>query len=627
MIVPVVLLTIVLVTLAAITGRAAAERRGRAALEFASTRAKTELLRLLGQAERLSESTTLLLRSNLLPVDDPARQGALLAAELEAFPAVSVWVLARGDGSAIGAIRDPDGLVLLEVRDGLATERRIDATGAVDAMPIRTYAFDPRTRPWYVAGTDAATPRWTAPYSFVRRGVPGFDLGTSYVRRVAAADGVPGGVLAVDVTFDTLGRFLRETASGAGGELAVSDPTLLVASSAGPATDERGDRRRLAPGLKRAIDASAPSGEVDLDGEPNLAAFSALDLAGGEIWMVTATLPQRVVLREARRAERWMIMLSALALASAVGGLLWLGRRVSRPVQALQEHVRRLSEGDFSARLDLRAARELQALSNDLNMMGTALQDRMALQQSMNLARQVQQAMLPAATFARPGLDLLCHIEYAESAGGDSFDYLEIPGKDSVLIAVGDVMGHGVASALLMATARAALRSEARRTETLGAMLLRISSVLLQSRSHGRFMTMFLLMVEPAKRRIRWANAGHEAGLLIVPGLGPEQPADVRPLAGGDMPLGIDGGVVYFEYALDDVPAGSLVYIGTDGIKETANSDNELFGDERLAQVLRAHAGRPLAEVRDAIVGALRAFRGTAAVRDDVTFVLARVHG
>ncbi|MFO0872747.1 MAG: SpoIIE family protein phosphatase [Phycisphaerales bacterium] len=646
-----VAITIVLVALAGITGRAAAERRGRRTLEYASMRVRSELTMLLGQAERLSASTASLLTDHLFPVDDPSVRGRLLAAELEAFPAVSVWVFARPDGSAVGAIHDPDGLVLLLVRDGVAVERRIGATGAarregsragrteaeagasrpaegpaeVDDAPIRSYPFDPRERPWYRAGIDATSPRWIEPYSFVRRGVPGFDLGTSHVRAVRDADGALLGVLSVDVTFDTLDRFLRETAFAAGGELLVADPTLLVAASAGPATDERGERRRIAPALDAILRRGLPADEivaaVELDGEPHLAAFSPLPLGNGQTWIVVATLAERAVLREARRSELWMIGLSAVALASAVGGLLWLGRRVSTPVQSLQRHVRRLSEGDFSARLDLRAARELEALSADLNHMGAALKERMALQQSMHLARQVQQAMLPDRTFTRPGIELLCHIDYADSAGGDSFDYLEIPGKDAVLVAVGDVMGHGVASALLMATARASLRSEARRTESLGAMLLRVSSVLLQSRGHGRFMTMFLLMLEPGRRRIRWANAGHEAGLLVPP------EGDVRTLAGGDMPLGIDAGVVYFEYSLDDVPPGSLVFIGTDGIKETAAPSGELFGDHRLVQVLHANASQPLTGVRDALVGAVRAFRGDEPVRDDLTFVLARVTG
>lgn len=515
-------------------------------------------------------------------------------------------------------------------------------SGAIDgahlpgtAEPRRRYALDPTTRPWFIAAQQldeaafhdpsGTAPRagWTEPYAFVRRGVEGFDLGVSYVRVVRRDDGTPLGVLAVDVTFDALGAFLRNEVTE-GVVVLVADPLRLVASSRGGVFAAEGVQRWLDPALqtvvRHGLDGRARVIRTTIEGASSLAAIAPLPLDDTREWVVVAALPESLVFAEANRSTLWMVILSAVALASAIGGLLWLGERVASPIQALQAHVRRLGEGDFSEDLDLRASRELEALSRGLNAMGVALKERVALQQSMAFARQVQQALLPQTDFTRPGLTLLGHSEFCDSTGGDYFDFFELPGRDAVLVAVGDVMGHGVASAILMATARAALRSEARRTESLGAMLLRVGNVLLESRGHGRFMTMFLLLVEPAKRRIRWANAGHESGLLITP-----EGAVPLVLGGGDLPLGIDAGVVYLESVMEDVPPGSLFYLGTDGVTETADADNDAFGTIRLTQLLRDISKRSLPEVRDALLATLTAHRGHERLRDDLTFVVGRV--
>ena len=639
MLMPVLALTVCLVALAAISARSAAERTGAAALRLAVVRAQGELRSFLAQAERLGRLVAVQIEEAPdAPADLAAAAG--LADFVAAFPAASVCVVARSDGSAYGAIRDPDGLVVFTVREGLSTEHRLGPDGAVGDLPIRRYPLEPRERPWFQSAQSAPGPHWTAPYTFVRRDVPGFDLGISHVRKIVGGDGSLAAVVAVDVTFDALSTFLAEATISSAGELVVVDDRFaMLATSTGSPTAEDGSLRRLpGPIGERLLDQAGadPAGEhtadpdqppgpgrvftARIEGSEMLVASETLAVEPGRDWYIAAMVPARTVLREARQAQVWLIAFSALALASAVGGLLWLVARVTRPVERLQAHVQRLGAGEHPEPLDLRASRELEDLSRDLNGMATALRERAALQRSLDMAREMQQALLPAPALERQGLSLLGHIDYCDAAGGDYFDYIEIPGREGVLIAVGDVMGHGVASTILMATARAALRTEARRTESLGAMLIRVSSVLLQGKRHGRFMTMFLLHVDARNRRIRWANAGHDPGLLVVPGA-----REATVLGGGDLPLGIDEGVVYFEQSMDNLPAGTLLYLGTDGIREAHGPGGEEFGDARLQATMVALATRPLQGVRDGLLEAVRAFRGERASTDDVTVVLGRV--
>jgi len=700
MLVPVLALTVALVVLGAVSARSAAERTGAAALRVQAVRAQAELRSFLAQAERLSRLVGAEVLSPMVRVNDEAeardetsgsgtpsaragsaldseamsatalRQQALrLTALTQAFPAATVSVVAWPDGRAAGSIRDPDGPVLFEVARGVMTEWRLAEDGSVPEKPLRSYAFEPRERPWYRSALEQSEPHWTAPYAFVRRSVPGFDLGISFVRSVplpppggsqertaepgrAAAGGpeLAAGsrpdsphssvVIAVDVTFDALSRFLAETPSASRAEVLIVDEqfSVLATSSETPATADGSVQtlpilfgEKLVAITKERQARAASSGPLPADpgsehvftarrgSEELLAAGESLTIAPGRDWFVVATVPTQALLGEVRQVQMSLLLLSAVALASAVGGLLWLVARVSRPVERLQAHVQRLGAGEQPEPLDLRASRELESLSSDLNGMATALRERTSLQRSIALAREIQQALLPAPTLERHGLTLLGHIDYCDAAGGDYFDYIEIPGREGVLVAVGDVMGHGVASTILMATARAALRTEARRTESLGAMLLRVSSVLLQGRRHGRFMTMFLLHVEPRSRRIRWANAGHDPGLLVLPGA-----SEATVLGGGDLPLGIDEGVVYFEQSME-IPHGTLIYVGTDGIREAQGSAGEQFGDARLQSALVSLADRTLPAARDGLLETVRRFRQGHPSTDDVTVVLGRL--
>ncbi|MEM1165160.1 MAG: PP2C family protein-serine/threonine phosphatase [Planctomycetota bacterium] len=222
---------------------------------------------------------------------------------------------------------------------------------------------------------------------------------------------------------------------------------------------------------------------------------------------------------------------------------------------------------------------------------------------------------------APQGLEVAGHSKYCDETGGDYYDFLERSqsGETGQLVAVGDVMGHGIAAALLMATARAALRAHAPMAGSLGRLMTRVNDVLAADARHGRFMTLSILVFEPSDRSVRWASAGHDPALVVDPDTG-----DVSELDGGDMPLGILEGIEYEEYTRADLPTGALVLVGTDGVWEMANDEDQMYGKERLLSVLSTMRHEPLQRIVEAIDRDLVAFRGGAPVKDDVTFIVAR---
>lgn len=190
----------------------------------------------------------------------------------------------------------------------------------------------------------------------------------------------------------------------------------------------------------------------------------------------------------------------------------------------------------------------------------------------------------------------------------------------ALLVALGDVSGHGVASALLMASARAALRAAVSEGAGLAGLLTRVNRVLSTDARHGRFMTMILASIDARARTVRWASAGHDPIIIYEPA----RDAFIES-EGGDMPLGIARDVEYEEYHQRDLEVGTTLLMGTDGIWESRNAHDEMFGKERLREIIRAYAASGAKATAEAIDAALKAFRGAVRAHDDVTYVVIRL--
>jgi len=303
-----------------------------------------------------------------------------------------------------------------------------------------------------------------------------------------------------------------------------------------------------------------------------------------------------------------------------VPATLFGARTVTRPAADLARAARRLAKGDFSARAHPKGRDELAELGRIFNDMAPQLADRVRMRESLELAMEVQLRLLPKAPPRVPGLDMAALSIYCDETGGDYYDFLEFSGErhGRVGVVVGDVCGHGVGAALLMATARALLRPQAATTASPGQVTAGVNRGLCQdTMGTGRFMTLFYAEIDPAARSLRWARAGHDPAMLYDPG------ADAfAELGGKGMPLGILDDAGFEDMRRDGVPAGSVLVVGSDGIWETRSPDGEMFGKERLAQVVRQTAVQGAAAVVAAVAQALDDFRGAAPQEDDVTLVV-----
>jgi sigma-B regulation protein RsbU (phosphoserine phosphatase) len=310
----------------------------------------------------------------------------------------------------------------------------------------------------------------------------------------------------------------------------------------------------------------------------------------------------------------------AIAGATVLG--LTFSRRLSRPLRKLSAHVARVGGGDFEARLQLTEARELRQLSDDINKMAAGLKQRMELEQALALADEVQQSLLPDRMPKIPGLDIAGDSRYCDLAGGDYYDFVEVSTlpRGAAMVAIGDVTGHGIGAALLMATARAAVRAAAPQNYDLGKLMGQVNRVLTEDSRHGLFMTLLLLVVDPIGRFVRWSSAGHDP----VIGYDPKADAFFQ-LEDGDVLLGLMPENEYSEFSRADIPPGAVLFAGTDGIWEAMNASGQMFGKDRLRELIRENASGPAAGIAAALEERHRAFRGAVAQSDDVTFVVLKL--
>jgi serine phosphatase RsbU (regulator of sigma subunit)/CHASE1-domain containing sensor protein len=236
----------------------------------------------------------------------------------------------------------------------------------------------------------------------------------------------------------------------------------------------------------------------------------------------------------------------------------------------------------------------------------------------MRLAAEVQQHLYPRAAPDCPALDLAGAVSSAEETCGDYYDYLELP-DGSLCLAVGDVSGHGLGPALIMAGVRAYVRSLAWAGERPEAILRRVNEHLCADLADGHFVTLVLVRIEADRRTLSYASAGHTPALLLDAG------GEVKArLARTGRPLGLFPDSTYEAcngHRLDD---GDVLVLMTDGATEAVSPRGDMFEEDGVLATVRARCERPAAEILAHLHTSLGEFCEGEPVRDDVTLVVCK---
>ena len=255
--------------------------------------------------------------------------------------------------------------------------------------------------------------------------------------------------------------------------------------------------------------------------------------------------------------------------------------------------------------------------------MTEGLIERERMQQSLNLAREVQQNLLPKRNLKVNGFDIAGKSIYCDETGGDYYDFISIEDSDKqkIGVAIGDVAGHGISSALLMAAVRSSLRFRASLPGSTASIISDVNRQLIQDvEDSGQFMTMFFLAFSTESRQLEWVRAGHDPGIIYDP-----RSDSFSELGGSGIALGVDAEWIYEDNKKTDFSKGQIIFLSTDGIWEVRNNKGEMLGKEPVLNTIRQNSSSDATQIIDAIFGTLNKFIGEVKIEDDLTTVVIKM--
>ncbi|MCA8954143.1 MAG: PP2C family protein-serine/threonine phosphatase [Planctomycetes bacterium] len=281
----------------------------------------------------------------------------------------------------------------------------------------------------------------------------------------------------------------------------------------------------------------------------------------------------------------------------------------------------------FNASIDAESGRDYLGRVQSLGQLGAALLHRLqleavaiqnrAIERELQIAEIIQRRLLPAAVPTKECCDFAWLSIPARFIGGDYLDILESEDGE-VNAVVADVSGHGINSALLMSSFRGAYRGEATRATPTATIESLNDVVAHEVGSTGMFVTAIAVRVSPCGYKLTICSAGHNPGFLFRAATG-----TIETIDSGGPPLGFLAGARFEERVLE-FTVGDVLLLYTDGVTEAANGDDEMFGEERLTDLLSAHAGGTAAELVETIRAEVSTFQGREHFEDDLSILVVK---
>jgi phosphoserine phosphatase RsbU/P len=313
-------------------------------------------------------------------------------------------------------------------------------------------------------------------------------------------------------------------------------------------------------------------------------------------------------------------------LASLLAGI-QLSRTITGAVHEMYEGTQHVKEGDFSYRVPVKGNDQLAELTSSFNNMTQHLgrllvvaKEKERLESELTIAREVQDQLFPKDVPFTKTLELKGVCRPARMVSGDYYDFLALS-DHSLAFAIGDVAGKGISAALLMATIQSTMRTQlgalnGNAPPTPSRLVATLNRQLYANTSPEKYATFYFAMYEESTHSLSYTNAGHLSPMLVS-------------VAGVQM-LGSTGTVVgafpFARYDEKTVPLdhGDILVAYTDGVVEPENAYGEMFGEERLRDLLVKFAKADSSEIIARAMEAVDQWTGGGELQDDMTMVVAR---
>jgi len=575
----------------------------------------------LVEASRIAETT-----ASFLAVAEDASDEAIYA-QLEANVRQTPLVYGAAAAFEPGARRPGDELFSPYVcRDG----------GSLRRMNIDRAVYDWFADPsitWYSEARRLGHGVWSDPYLDEGAGDILMCTYSAPYRRGPCF----GGVCTVDIDLprlrETVGRATDATTEFSvltreGRFVYDRDPSRIMTQTVTEFAADNGlpDIAALAPAMLSGEAGSAVVGGWDVD-EPTWVFYAPIPSAD---WVFVSRVPERIVLADVRRRTIWVAGALAATLALMLGSVVVMSGTITRPIERLREKVGAVGKGELGVQLDATgAATEIQALATTFNRMTKELQShierlateigaRSRIERDLDVAREIQQGLLPSSTPDVEGYDIAGISRSADKTGGDYYDWVSLP-DGRLFVSLADVSGHGIGPALVTAVCRAYVHASLSTGQSLTGLFGRLNDLLASDLPDNRFVTFVAVTVDPVRHTARLLSAGHAPLFRYI--------AAERRLEQYDadaLPLGVAPGFEFpqpTEYALGP---GDFLLLPTDGLFECTTPSGEPFGIARLREAIEHHAELGAEELIARLVAITTERRGGAPQEDDVTAVVIR---
>jgi serine phosphatase RsbU (regulator of sigma subunit) len=315
-----------------------------------------------------------------------------------------------------------------------------------------------------------------------------------------------------------------------------------------------------------------------------------------------------------------MVNLSIFSVYIMIGILasIFLGGAISKPIKVLEEAMKRVSAGDLNQRLDINSKDEIGTLAATFNFMTEGLREKEKIKREFLVAREVQFNLLPRKVLTHKNMDMATYFEPATEVGGDYYDFLEI-GEDRIGIVIADVSGHGMSAGLMMAITKSCLHTQLNYQDDISQMMVSMNNILFELSERRSMVTMFFSILDLSAMTVTFTSAGHPFTYHIKQGNN-----SLSSLESISYPLAVKRGLIFNSKTVC-VKAGEYLVYYSDGIVEALDEDGNVFGFDRMEEILAKGEYSSAQELLETLITEVRIHIGTAEQFDDITAVVVKI--
>ena len=523
------------------------------------------------------------------------------------------------------------------------------------------YTLAVRERPWYQQAVEEG--------KLIFTGVE-LDAFTDYPGLVCAApvycDGELVAVVGADIFLASISDYVRDTATEGGFLCVISDDGQVLFSperegvfkpelSRNAPDLRKSENKALADFVTLALRERTELTQLDIGGKEYYLTGAPLKTLG---WTVVSVVekeitnqPTEAMLNQyqtindgaltsyeqgAKRLTKTAFVLTLIVVLFAVAGALGLASRVVKPLERMTKRINTLSESDQAFEMEeaYRTNDEIEILAESfatiskrtrdyINQITQITAEKERISTELALATRIQADMLPnifPAFPERPEFDVYASMDPAKEVGGDFYDFFLIDETHLGLV-IADVSGKGVPAALFMMISKILVQNYAMTGRSPAEVLNAVNNQICSNNREEMFVTAWFGILDTVTGKITAANAGHEYPAIMQCGERFELVKDKHGLVIGGME-----GVRYKEYELTLTP-GSKLFLYTDGVPETTNAHNEMFGTDRMLAALNLEPDAAPEQILRHVRGAVDDFVKDAQQFDDLTMLCVEFKG